>query len=81
WTVTRMQANVPWEITKMLRRPNVCGNNIQVLIERRIIPMIYCLYKALPLSMPGAFVALDREVDWTCIRNTDLGTLTAFLMR
>ncbi|KAG2105872.1 uncharacterized protein F5147DRAFT_775184 [Suillus discolor] len=71
WTVTRMQANVPWEIAKMLRRPNACENDLQVLIERRIIPIIYRLRKALPLSMPGAFVALDREVDWTCIRDTD----------
>ncbi|KAG1844670.1 hypothetical protein DFJ58DRAFT_731180 [Suillus subalutaceus] len=66
-----MQANVPWEITKMLRRPNACESDLQVLIERRIIPIISRLHKALPLSMPGAFVTLDREVDWTCIRDTD----------
>ncbi|KAG1771395.1 hypothetical protein EV702DRAFT_977391 [Suillus placidus] len=71
WTVTRMQANVPWEIAKMLRRPNACSNDLQVLIERRIIPMISHLHKALSLSIPGAFVAMDREVDWTCIRDTD----------
>ncbi|KAG1731862.1 uncharacterized protein EDB91DRAFT_1252021 [Suillus paluster] len=66
-----MQANVPWEITKMLRRPNACESDLLVLIERRIIPMISRLRKSLPLSMPGASVALDREVDWTCIRDTD----------
>ena len=27
WTVTKMQANVPWEITKMLRRPNACSKS------------------------------------------------------
>ncbi|KAG1735957.1 uncharacterized protein EDB91DRAFT_1015905, partial [Suillus paluster] len=66
WTVTGMQANsVPV--------PEKTGteSDLQLLIERRIIPMISRLHKALPLSMPGAFVALDREVDWTCIRDTD----------
>jgi hypothetical protein len=33
--------------------------------------MISLLREALPLSIPGAFVAMDREVDWTCIRDTD----------
>jgi hypothetical protein len=27
WTVTKMQANVPWEIAKMMRRPNACSKS------------------------------------------------------
>ncbi|OAX32780.1 hypothetical protein K503DRAFT_701540 [Rhizopogon vinicolor AM-OR11-026] len=71
WAVTKMQANVPWEIAKMLRRPDTCSNDLQVLIERRIILMISHLREELPLSIPSAFVGMDREVDWTCIRDTD----------
>jgi len=46
-------------------------SDLRVLIEKRIVPMISLLREALPLSIPGAFVGMDREVDWTCIRDTD----------
>jgi hypothetical protein len=37
WTVTRMQANVPWEIAKMLRRPNSCGKSCPAHISSRFL--------------------------------------------
>jgi len=46
-------------------------SDLRVFIEKRIVPMISLLHEVLPLGIPGAFVAMDREVDWTCIRDTD----------
>ncbi|KAJ8582238.1 hypothetical protein M405DRAFT_750570, partial [Rhizopogon salebrosus TDB-379] len=76
WKITRSGSRIPWEVAKMLRRPET--SKTPELITDRIIPTIAWMRSHFPLSLERIFCAsflasssLKETLDCTDLSLTD----------